>query len=65
MKLSCDDEYMTSQEDLDNDQIGYQLLNSMEKFENHFPEMTQTCQNDMPEVPSESNYDCYSNKDTK
>jgi hypothetical protein len=56
---------MTSQEDLDNDQIGYQLLNSMEKFENPYPEMAQTCQNDMPEVPSESNYDCYSNKDTK
>ena len=52
MKLSCDDEYMSTQADLDNEQVGLQLLNSMDKFENPIQEMTSTCHNDMPEVRS-------------
>lgn len=55
---------MSTLADLENEQVGHQLLNSMDKFENPVPEMATTCQQDMPEVRSAQNYDCYSNKDT-
>ena len=43
MKLGKDDEYMSTLADVENDSVGHQLLNSMDKFENHVPEMPSTC----------------------
>jgi hypothetical protein len=43
MKLGMDDEYMSTLADLENDLIGHQLLNSMDKFENPVPELAYTC----------------------
>lgn len=59
MKLGMDDEYMSTLADLENDLIGHQLLNSMDKFENPVPELAYTCHQDMPEVRSAQNNDCY------
>ena len=59
MKLGgFEDEYPSRQTaDLENEQVGHQLLYLMDEFEKPVPEMAETCQ-DMPEVESAQNYDC-------